>query len=331
MCEGTQQLVMRVTALRSAVPENSAKWRCGLNAACAAKRIQIKNLLFATDFSDASHNALTFALSLARAYDATVHALHVVTPEAYRPASAEPAAAFEALEESVEQEMEKVAARMEGLRNETTIERASSIWTAVEEVLERRNIDLIVVGTHGRTGMRKVLLGSAAESIFRRARVPVLTIGPAVTKGLHSGGKYRNLLFATDLKEDSLNAAAFAFSIAEENNAKLILFHAVPKRSGKGRALGGPGGKHASAADILHELHEMIPVDAEMWCRPEVVLRFGDAAKQILDTAKEKTVDLIVMGTRGAEGESAAGTHFKRGVSYNVVVRSKCPVLTVRG
>lgn len=302
-----------------------------MNAPCAASRTQIKNVLFATDFSDASHNALTFALSLARAYDATIHALHVVTPEAYMCATPEGAAAFEAMEESVEEEMEKVAARMAGLRNETAIERSTSIWAAVEEAVYKGKIDLIVVGTHGRTGMRKILLGSTAESIFRRARVPVLTIGPAVTEGIHSAGKYRSVLFATDLKEDSLSAAAFAFSLAEENSAKLILFHAVPKRSAKDRGQSEPTGKYSSAANILHELHELIPVDAEMWCRPEVVLKFGEPAKQILETAKEKGADLIVMGTRGTEGHSGVATHLQRGVSYNVVVRSRCPVLTVRG
>jgi len=302
-----------------------------VNAICATNRIQIKNVLFATDFSDASHNALTFALSLARAYGATIHALHVITPEAYLCATPEGAAALEAMEESVEQEMEKVAARLAGVRNETAIERSTSIWTAVEDAVQRGKIDLIVLGTHGRTGVRKILMGSTAESIFRRARVPVLTIGPAVTEGIHGAGKYRSVLFATDLKEDSLGAAAFAFSLSEENSAKLILFHAVAKRSAKDRERLEPSGKHSSAANILHELHELIPVDAEMWCRPEVMLKFGEPAKQILETAKEKGADLIVMGTRGTGGHAGIAAHLQRGVSYNVVVRSRCPVLTVRG
>jgi nucleotide-binding universal stress UspA family protein len=302
-----------------------------VNAANAAHHVAIKNVLFATDFSDASHNALTCALSLARAHDAKIHALHVVTPEAYVCATPGSAAVVEALEESVEQEMEKVAARMCSVRNETIIERSISIWTAVEEIIQRDSIDLVVVGTHGRTGVRKMVLGSTAEAIFRRARVPVLTIGPAVTEGMHSGGKYHNVLLATDLQEDALSAAALAFSIAEEQGAKLVLLHAVAKRSMKEREQSGGREKHSSAANILHELHELIPVDAEIWCRPEVVLKFGEPVREILGTAKEKDVDLIVMGTHGAEGRATATTHLGRGVSYDVVVRSRCPVLTVRG
>jgi nucleotide-binding universal stress UspA family protein len=300
-----------------------------VTSTCAVNRVTIKNVLFATDFSDASHNALTFAISIARAYGATVHALHAITPEAYLCATPETAMALEEMEEGVQEEMEKVAARISGVPNEIIIERSASIWAAVDEIIHRHNIDLIVLGTQGRTGVRKLLLGSAAETVFRRARVPVLTIGPAVTEGIHGAGKFRNVLFATDLKEDSLSAAALAFSLAEENGAKLILFHAIPKQ----RAKRGPAGDSdtVSAASILHQLHELIPVDAEVWCRPEVILKFGDPAREILETAKEKGADLIVMGTRGAYGHFLANSHLERGVSYNVVVRSRCPVLTVRG
>jgi len=302
-----------------------------VNAACTVNGVKIKHVLFATDFSDASLNALTFALSLTRAYGATLHALHIITPEAYMGATPEAASAFEEMEESVEQEMDKVAARISSVPNEVSIERATSIWAAMAETIEREHIDLIVLGTHGRTGIRKMLLGSTAEAIFRRARIPVLTIGPAVTQGIHGAGKYRCVLFATDLKEDSLAAAAFAFSLAEDNGAKLILFHAVPKTSTRRREKIDLPEKESSAANILHELHELIPADAEVWCRPEVVLKFGEPTREILETAKEKGADLIVMGARSANGHVLVSTHLERGVSYNVVVRSRCPVLTVRG
>lgn len=301
-----------------------------MNAACAANRVQIHNILFATDFSEASQSALTYALLLARGYGATIHAWHVVTPQAYMCATPEGTAGFAAIEESIQEEMEKVACRLSGVRNEVVIERGSSISSAMEEIIQRRRIDLVVVGTHGRTGIRKILLGSTAEAIFRKARVPVLTIGPAVTEGAHSGGKYRCVLYATDLREDSLRAAAFAFSIAEENGARLVLLHVAPKRPGKDRERLQANDKYSSAASILHEMHELIPMDAETWCRPEVMLKFGEPVKQILDTATEKGADLIVMGTHRMDAYLPAATHQERGVSYNVVARSKCPVLTVR-
>ena len=74
-----------------------------------------------------------------------------------------------------------------GLTHETIIERGGAVWPVLSQVLKEREVDLVVLGTHGRTGAQKLLLGSSAEEVFRRARVPVLTIGPAVKTGAHSG------------------------------------------------------------------------------------------------------------------------------------------------
>lgn len=301
-----------------------------MHALGAKRRIQIKHVLLATDFSEASQSALTFAVAMARGHEATIHVLHVVTPEVYLCASPENAAAFEDMEESLQNEMAKVSARLSGIANDTSIERFTSVWAAVEGSIERNKIDLVVVGTQGRTGVRKLLMGSTAESIFRQARVPVLTIGPAVREGMHSGGKFRSVLFATDLTEISLSAAAFAFSIAEDNDAKLTLLH-VYGQDAKEMVRHGAQDRVLTAADIMHELHEMIPVDADLQSRPEVLLKFGEPPKLILETASEKATDLIVMGAHRAKGPLSANTHLTKGVSYNVVVRSRCPVLTVRG
>jgi nucleotide-binding universal stress UspA family protein len=296
----------------------------------APSRIHIKHVLLATDFSEASHKALTFAVAVARAYGATVHALHVVTPEAYLCATPENAAAFAEMEESLQSEMAEVSARLSGLTNDTAIERSTSVLAGVEDAIERNNIDLVVVGTQGRTGVRKLLMGSTAEAIFRQARVPVLTIGPAVRDAMHSGGKFRSVLFATDLTEISLSAASFAFSIAEDNDAKLTLLHVSCRQDTKAATPPGAPGPVVTAAGIMHILHEMIPVDADLWNRPEVVLKFGEPAKQILETATEKAADLIVMGPRSVKGPLASATHLSKGVSYNVTIRSRSPVLTVR-
>lgn len=302
-----------------------------MQAVATRSRIQIKNVLFATDFSEASHNPLAFAVAMARGYGATIHALHVVTPEAYLYATPENAAAFEEMEESLESEMAKVSAGLSGVPNETAIERSVSVLAAVEDCIEKNHIDLVVVGTQGHTGVRKLLMGSTAEAIFRHARVPVLTIGPAVREGIHNGGKFRSVLFATDLTEISLAAASFAFSIAEDNDAKLTLLHVAHRQSAKDAEPQAASARIASAADIMHILHEMIPVDSDLWSRPEVVLKFGEPAKQILETATEKAADLIVMGPRSVKGPLAAATHLSKGVSYNVAIRSRCAVLTVRG
>jgi len=99
-----------------------------------------------------------------------------------------------------------------------------------------------------------------AEEIFRRAMVPVLTIGPSVRKGLHSGGQFRRVLFATDFTLEAQAAAPYAISLAEENQARLLLLHVMrdPDTKSNRRT------SQDSVANVLHQLCELVPEEAEL-------------------------------------------------------------------
>ena len=99
----------------------------------------------------------------------------------------------------------------------------------MRHAIEADDVDLIVLGTHGRTGAEKLLLGSVAEEIFRRSPVPVLTIGPGVRSSTHNAGRFRRVLFATDLSPESLAAAPYAITLAQENQARLALLLVMRK------------------------------------------------------------------------------------------------------
>ncbi len=294
----------------------------------ASKRIGLKNILFLTDFSESSVAAAPFATSIARAYGAAVHALHVLVPTAYTYMNPEVAGTLlDDEEDRAKAEMERVEAQFSGLTNETMIERGPSVWPVLSDVLQQHDIDLIVMGTHGRTGFQKLLLGSSAEEVFRRADVPVLTIGPAVQIGAHSGGRFRSVLFATNFSATSTAGAPYAVSLAQENQSRLTLLHVLPKRKpGKADKEGG-----LSIAEALHQLQELVPRDAELWCRPEAVVQHGEPVEQILATAKQCEADLIVLGVRGMAMLAGAAVRVDRAVAYKVVVNARCPVLTVRG
>jgi nucleotide-binding universal stress UspA family protein len=194
----------------------------------------------------------------------------------------------------------------------------AALWSALQPVIKQHNIDLIVLGTHGRTGLRKLLLGSFAEEVFRRSTVPVLTIGPDVRKSTHAGGHFRSVLFATDFSASSLTALPFAISLAEENDAELVLLNVMPQSDIK---------HHAVA---LAHLHDLIPSDSRMQCQPFAIVRYGEVADRILETAAERSADVIVLGVRGAAEHLGAATHLERATAHKVVAHARCPVLTVR-
>lgn len=294
----------------------------------ANKRIVLKNILFLTDFSESSATAIPFATSIARAYGSVVHALHVLLPSAYTYMTPDVAGTLlDDQEDRARAEMQRVESELVGLPRETIIERGSAVWPVLSQVLKEREVDLIVLGTHGRTGAQKLLLGSSADEVFRRARVPVLTIGPAVKTGAHSGGKFRCVLFATDFNAVSVVAAPYAISLAQENQARLILLHVLPTpKPGKAARPVEP-----SVAEAMHQLELLVPQDAELWCRLEPTVSHGEPGREILATADRCGADLIVLGVRGMDTLTGVATRLERAIAYDVVAHAPCPVLTVRG
>jgi nucleotide-binding universal stress UspA family protein len=292
------------------------------------KRIDFKNILFLTDFSEPSSEALPFALELACAYGSILHTLHVLIPSTCSYMTPEMATAMlDQQEESARVEMQHVEAHMIGLPRKMVIDRGSILWEVVRRYLKEHEIDLVVLGTHGRTGLKKVLLGSSAEDVFRRSGVPVLTSGPVTHIGAHNGGRFRSILFATDFNAVSATAAPYALSLAQENQARLTLLHVLPAR--KGGKENKPG--ELSVAEALHRLEDLIFTDTELWCRSKLLVEHGSPASQIIAAANTLRADLIVLGVRGMGGLAGIVGRTQTDIAYNVVANAPCPVLTVRG
>ncbi len=296
--------------------------------ATAITRIHLKKVLYLTDFSEPSEAALPFAVAVAREYGAKVYALHVMTPSPLMYTTPESTVAtMESQEEVARAEMQRADAQLTGVAHEILVENDIGVWPAVERATKQLGIDMIVVGTHGRSGVERLLLGSVAEEIFRRSSVPVLTIGPWAAHAVHNAAKFHRILFATDFTKESLAAAPYAISMAQENQARLILVHVI--RGGQAR--GDEKRAEQTIAHAMHRLLEIVPADAELWCRPEACVQYGSPADMILDTARDRGSDLIVMGVRDATGHLGAATHVQRATAHQVVAHAMCPVLTVRG
>lgn len=297
------------------------------NVKQAGARVTLDNILYLTDFSEPSEAALPFAAAIAREYGAKIYAYHAMIPGAFVYATPELiAAGLEAQEEGAEANMKKAEAQLVGLPHEVVIERATGVWPSLENAIKDYEADLVVLGTHGRTGAEKLLLGSVAEEVFRRSRVPVLTIGPGAYRGAHAGAKFRNVLYATDFSKESLAALPYAVSMAEENQARLILVH-VMKPSGTPLS---EREQQDVVSNAIFQLHELLPVGAELWCTAEAIVREGNPAEKILEMAREKGADLIVLGLRDRGAHLGAATHLERATAHKVVAHATCPVLTVR-
>jgi nucleotide-binding universal stress UspA family protein len=285
--------------------------------------------LFATDFSPCSCAAQPYAISLARKYGATLHAAHVLptaadimlmSPEGWPTIANEIELQTRQLVTDLEDDFQGVPHRF--------LTPKGKISDALTEIITGNEIDLVVLGTHGRTGIRKLALGSIAEEIFRRSRCPVLGAGPHISHKPDVEAKFHHILFATDFSPESLAASPYAISLAEEDEAQLAVLHVV------GQPAAGIVNLAAVSASLERRLKELIPPDAEPWCHPQYLVEFGQQfaspAEGILKAAEDSATDLIVLGVRSVHGKLGLVTHLAS-TTAQILAHAACPVLTVRG
>jgi nucleotide-binding universal stress UspA family protein len=293
---------------------------------CPTGSGRFRSILHLTDFSACSNHALQWAVGLARAHQSKLSVLHVVIPDALiymTPDS--PVIALDTQEKWAREEMQRLEERLAGLSHETFVSRGTDVWSVVAPKLAEAQSDLLVLGTHGRTGLDELLLGSVAETILRHSAIPVMTVGAEVPPCPESQGRFHRVLLATNFAAGSGETAGYAMALAERDQAQLLLLHAC-----KASAQCGTNGEpDLSIAEAHHRLHGLVAETDKLWHRPEPIVEFGDAGARILEVAKRRSADLIVMSVRDAASIFAA-THLAMGTAHEVVARAPCPVLTLR-
>jgi nucleotide-binding universal stress UspA family protein len=294
--------------------------------------LSFKSILLATDFSNASEKAFNYAIAIARLCGSKVYLVHALRPEF---TSVVPEPPSDWVRHEAEREMEALANRSElkPIAHETVL-RTGPIWSVISAVIRQQNIDLVVLGTHGRGGLKKLVLGSVAEEVVRRVGCPVITVGPHIDVALGTAGGFHRILYATDFHPSSAKALECALLLANQFRAKLILLHLMPPA-----VLPGPGitfydekaideWQAKVRASTKHSLEALLPVSIKLWSEPEYVVDFDFVAEGILRAAAEEKADLIIMGANRSVSAKVSA-HALKAVSYEIICRSKCPVLTV--
>jgi nucleotide-binding universal stress UspA family protein len=290
-----------------------------------ATRVTLQNILFATDYSSASQTALPYALSLSRAYDAQLYVAHVIRPDLFQLVPPEESIPLrESTRRHAEEQMAGllISGQLRDVPHQVLIGEGP-LWEVMHRFITEHQIDLVVVGTHGRSGARKLLLGSAAEEIFRLAPCPVLTVGPHVTGPPLPRATVKRLLFATDFASPAERAAAFAISLAQEHQAQVTLLHVVKEKADLTLR-----NRTVLQEFFTKRLEGLVPHGAELWCQPQLQVEFGDPAEAILRNSLDGEMDLVVLGIRRSGNFSG---HLPPATAYKVVCQSHCPVLTIRG
>ncbi len=295
--------------------------------------LEIKVILCPVDFSESSVRAYHHALSLAEHYRAKLVAQHIVElsryPYADYAASAGDYAEFcRTLREGGKEQLREFLKNH--ARNEIQPELVVHEGSAPDCILsfaQAQKVDLIVMGTHGRRGYDRFVLGSVTNRVMRRTSCPVLTVCQTPHEpvssdiGASEARDHRlvRILFCTDFSENSERALSYAISATEEYDAELTLLHVLEETHSAARA-------EEVMAKAAAQLDQLIPAQARKSLKIKTAVRFGKPYQQIIQFAQETQVDMVAMGVhgRGALDLAAFGS-----TTYRVLQLGPCPVLAV--
>jgi nucleotide-binding universal stress UspA family protein len=285
--------------------------------------ISIDNVLLATDFSPVSEGALSYAAAIAARYHSKLWVAHVIKRESFDLVDSERARMViqESRDEATRRITQMLAPLQLGDRGKIVVAEGE-IFEALIDIIEREGIQLVVLGTHGRRALKKLLLGSVAEEVFRMAPCPVLTVGPKTAPAPVAGG-IRHVLYPLEFAPDRTQAAGYAVSLAERYDAKLTVMTVEEDMRASTNS------------------SEELPQPIEQWIRDHVReesglrqrIRFeagyGPVTDSILDFAARESVDIIVMSVSRLDPVMASHVP-KSGTAAELVSRAPCPVLTIR-
>jgi nucleotide-binding universal stress UspA family protein len=292
--------------------------------------LEIKLIHCPIDFSEFSVRAYHHALSLAEHYRSKLVVQHIV--EVWRHPSASFAATASLYDEYCQSLRESGTEQLQEFvknhtHNEVQPELLVDEGTAPDSILsfaQAQKSDLIVMGTHGRRGFDRLMLGSATDRVMRMAPCPVLAVREATHDSIAAAQErqYRHhldrILACIDFSEDSERALNYAISAAAEYDAELTLLHVLETAP-------SPDKTEAAIAAATEQLDKLIPADRRRTLKIKAALRIGKPYREILQLAVEAQTDMVTMGVRG---RGALDLAVFGSTTYRVMQLGPCPVLT---
>lgn len=289
--------------------------------------MKLQNILVPTDLSENADRAMRQAVELAAQHGAKLHVFHAITLHA-----ADPARLKVKLEDYVKKVEEEVFAdlserseeiRRRGVAVEVTLARSFLPFEAIMDKAEEVHPEIVVMGTHGRSGVKKLLMGSVAEKVVRHAPCHVLTVGHESTVA-EGGEGFSRILVPVDFSEASKKAIDVARSFLSRDGG-LVVAHVVSSPIHPSFYAGGVTRMFQLDPELPERIREKLKT---LYGGPgELVVTEGNIVSDVLETAKSHDVDMIVMGTKGLTGLD----HLLVGsVTERVIRHASVPVLSIK-
>jgi nucleotide-binding universal stress UspA family protein len=291
------------------------------NKEIASKSTVFARVLVCTDFSAASHAALEEAVKICNVTKAKLTILHVREYGPLPVASDEGIEYVAQLMRKPDQNLQAVTASVRdlGVDAEGVVVNGNFKQVILEEI-KKRKIDLAVIGTQGAKGLERLIFGSTAESVFRNATCPILTVGPRLRKPSRDVN-LRPIVFATDFQEPAVQAANCAVALANMHHAPLHCVHVLP-------TIMGNQSENPAVLSIMTKGLRELTHDASM-CEIAPVFRvlYGrEVSHPVVEYAREHDAQTIVLGVRR---KMRVVSHLPPQITYRIMMDASCPVMTI--
>jgi nucleotide-binding universal stress UspA family protein len=290
--------------------------------------LRIERILCPVDFSEYSARAFDSAQSLARYYRARLFLQHVVDftlpSYAYYADAVYITELFETLRDGARKRLRDFANShtRTGMRPECFVYEGS-VTDSILSFAAAQKVDLIVMGAHGRKGVDRATLGSAAEKVLRKARCPVLVsrkpAGAAAPDEAQGSIRLHQVIYCTDFSDPARRAWEYALSVAAEYDAEITLLHVLEDVQSLANI-------NEAVVTATRKINKMIPQEGMKAARIKTAVRIGRAYEQIVQYASEIQADLLIMAVRG---RNALDLAVFGSTTYRAVQLGSCSVLAV--
>lgn len=303
--------------------------------------IDVRHILAPFDFSDISQHAFRYAVALAERYKARITALHVFVhrPSVHPIPPLYPSAVLPADVANIREELAREMRVLLGVAQgapvgiDVSVCDGTDVHREILALADERKADLIVIGSHGRSGFDRLVLGSVSEKVIRKAMAPVLVVPPRAHDAPQSGAlAFHRILCAIDFSAGARDALTYAVSLAAETDAQLTLMHVIDVLQGfdelpTSRAVNVREIRAAAESEYLRRLDALVLDSVRSSSRVDRIVTEGTPSSEILRAAGERNCDLIVMGV---QGRGAVDLMLFGSTTHAVIRGATSPVLTVR-
>jgi nucleotide-binding universal stress UspA family protein len=285
--------------------------------------MEIKNVLVATDFSLPSRMAVNYGVAVARKFRATLTLAHILDAH---PLLAEAADIDRDVEEelcgkAIQELSTLVSPEDEDDLNLQIVAKIGNVQQEISGIISQQRSDLIVLGTHGRGGVGRLILGSTAEQLLRKLPIPVLTVRTAGPMN------FKSIVLATDLSEYSVQGFDFALDLARKLQSRIVAVHVLDKGEVSVLENNVAAETHdRSIQDATRKLEMLVAEGKRAGVDVEASLVEGDVVSKVLKTSEERRADLVLLTItrKGLLERALFGTTAER-----VVRESNVPVLSI--